>query len=41
MEIGTLIDLIRYGFATIVVTFCMILLWKGLKNISKIDNIKN
>jgi hypothetical protein len=41
MEIGTLIDLIRYGFAVVVIIYCIRLLWKGLKDISKIDNIKN
>ena len=35
-----LVDLIRYGFAVVVVIYCVILLWNGLKNISKIDNGK-
>ena len=38
MKTVTLINLIPYIFAIIVVTCCVVMLWNGLKNIYKVDN---
>ena len=41
MEVGTLVEVCRWGFSILVVIYCFLILFKGLKDISEIDKMKD
>ncbi len=39
MEVGTLFEVIRWGFSIFIVVWCFSILFTGLKDINEIDDI--